>query len=51
MVNQYSCKMVKFYKKIDANTPGYTDVAERIAPGMFLNLDKDFFKTQSDKYQ
>jgi hypothetical protein len=39
-------KQIKFYKKIDANTPGYTDVAERKAPGMFLNLDKDFFKTK-----
>lgn len=42
----FSEKQIKFYKKIDANTPGYTDVAERIAPGMFLNLDKDFFKTK-----
>lgn len=42
----FSEKQIKFYKKIDANTPGYTDVAERKAPGMFLNLDKDFFKTK-----
>jgi len=42
----FSEKQIKLYKKIDANTPGYTDVAERKAPGMFLNLDKDFFKAK-----
>lgn len=42
----FSDKQIKFYKKINATTPGYTDVAERKAPGMFLNLDKAFFQTK-----
>ena len=42
----FSDKQIKFYKKINATTPGYTDVAERKAPGMFLNLDKTFFQNK-----
>ena len=37
---------IQFYKRIDATTPGYTDVAARKAPGMFLNLNKTFFQTK-----
>lgn len=42
----FSDKQIKFYKKINATTPGYTTVAERKAPGMFLNLDVNFFKSK-----
>ena len=42
----FSEKQIKFFKKNSDGTPGYTNVAERKAPGMFLNLDKDFFKTK-----
>lgn len=37
---------IQFYKRIDANTPGYTDVASRKAPGMYLNLNTAFFQTK-----
>ncbi len=42
----FSEKQIKFYKKNSDGTPGYTNVAERKAPGMLLNLDKDFFKNK-----
>ncbi|MEI7509137.1 MAG: DUF4270 domain-containing protein [Flavobacterium sp.] len=37
---------IQFYKRIDATTPGYTDVASRKAPGMYLNLNKAFFQSK-----
>jgi hypothetical protein len=42
----FSKKQIKFYKNNADGTPGTTDVAERKAPGMFLNLDKVFFKNK-----
>lgn len=35
---------IKIYKNNADGTPGSTDVGERKAPGMFLNLDTAFFK-------
>lgn len=40
---EFSNKQIKFYKKNADGTPGYTEVRERRAPGMFLNLDNNFF--------
>jgi hypothetical protein len=40
---EFSQKQIKFYKKNADGTPGYTDVNIRKAPGMFLNLDTNFF--------
>jgi hypothetical protein len=42
----FSEKQIKFYKKNSDGTPGYTNVAERKAPGMLLNLDKAFFTSK-----
>jgi len=42
----FSDKQIKFYKNKADGTPGTTDVAERKAPGMLLNLKKDFFQTK-----
>ena len=42
----FSNSQIKFYKNKADGTPGTTEVSERKAPGMFLNLDKDFFKTK-----
>lgn len=42
----FSEKQIKFYKKNPDGTPGYTNVAERKAPGMLLNLDKAFFTSK-----
>lgn len=37
---------IQFYKRIDATTPGYTDISSRKAPGMYLNLNTAFFQTK-----
>ncbi|MEC4003324.1 DUF4270 domain-containing protein [Flavobacterium sp. SUN052] len=37
-------RQIKIYKKNADGTPGFTDVSERKAPGMLLNLDTAFFK-------
>ncbi len=42
----FTNSQIKLYKNNADGTPGTTDVAERKAPGMFLNLDKDFFKAK-----
>ncbi|MFZ4105288.1 DUF4270 domain-containing protein [Flavobacterium sp.] len=42
----FSDKQIKFYKNKADGTPGTTDVSERKAPGMLLNLKKDFFQTK-----
>lgn len=42
----FSEKQIKLYKKNADGTAGYTDVAERKAPGMFLNLDKTVFQSK-----
>jgi hypothetical protein len=40
---EFNNKQIKFYKKNADGTPGFTDVKERKAPGMMLNLDNTFF--------
>lgn len=42
----FSEKQIKFYKKDALGNAGYTDVASRKAPGMFLNLDPLFFTSK-----
>lgn len=43
---EFNKKQIKFYKKNADGTPGYTEVKERKAPGMFLNLDNSFFTSK-----
>lgn len=42
----FSEKQIKFYKNTDTGAPGNTTVRERLAPGMFLKLNKAFFKNK-----
>jgi hypothetical protein len=42
----FSNSQIKFYKNNADGTPGTSVVSERKAPGMFINLDKDFFKNK-----
>jgi len=41
---EFSDKQIKFYKNGSDGNPDYTNVRARLAPGLFVNLDKDFFK-------
>jgi hypothetical protein len=43
---EFNKKQIKFYKKNADGTPGYTDVRERKAPGMLINLDTIFFRNK-----
>ncbi|MFM7018112.1 DUF4270 domain-containing protein [Flavobacterium sp.] len=42
----FSNSQIKFYKNNADGTPGTTVVSERKAPGLFLNLDKNFFNNK-----
>ncbi|RAR72578.1 DUF4270 domain-containing protein [Flavobacterium aciduliphilum] len=42
----FSPKQIKFYKNGSDGNPDYTNVRTRLAPGLFVNLDKTFFTSK-----